>query len=837
MSMFAVSKGFVHSNPWKSGLRLFPVLGILAWALSAGADVVKEIKVVAKEDAPVDEASVLAYTSVKVGADITMAELRRDVKELEKSGRFSFVTAQYERLTDGIRIIYEVVQKPRIRRIEVTGAEEMGNRKVKELLELAPGDLVDDATLQFKKIKVLEQYRKDYFRNADIDPKMSDISRDGLVDVTVKVTEGTRQHVRKITFPGLEKSPELVQTNTQRRGLFGWSRNEQPQVVGRQVAIPFLSYGISGGSEDETKVVETRNVRLSESDLRSAMQQKQRGFWSWISGSGTYEPDHADADRETIRRMLQDRGFLDAKVAEAQILGETTRSIDLAFPIESGRRYYVGSLDVAGVTIFKSNQLYNVVTNWTGNVASMGAIEANAKALREFYGSSGYINTRVKPVLKPGASDDVMDVTFEVTEGRPAQIRDVLIRGNAITKDKVLRRELTIYPGDDYNEAKTRNSERRLKNLGYFAFANAVPQETGEMTADGKAEKYDIAFEVEEQKTGNLLVGAGFSSIDNLIGFVELSQGNFDLFNWPPVGGGQKLKLRGTGGAKRSDLELSFVEPWFLDRKLSLGVDLFRHDSRYYSKEYDQRTTGGNVSLGKALGRYNRINLTYGLENYDIYNVDDTASDLIKEEEGSRLKSSLTLELARDTRDNFFVPTRGMKSSVSAEVAGGPLAGDTDIYKLQAQASKFWSPWFEHVFNVRGLWSTTDTWGNGDRVPIFDRLFLGGARTLRGFKYRHVGPKDEDGEPVGGKTSGYLTFEYTIPLVEKVRFATYYDVGMVYPEAYENSWDSLNSDYGVGVRFDIPNFPIRLDYAWPLETDEFNDSSSGRFQFSLGYGY
>lgn len=770
------------SNVWKPRALLFPIVGTLLLALSANAAIVKEVKVVARGAAPVDEASVLAYTSVKPGSDISRSELTRDVKELEKSGRFTFVAAQIEDLPDGVRVIYEVEQKPRISRIEITGAEELGNRKVRDLLELGAGDLVDDATLQYKWIKVRDQYRKDYFPNAEADLKiLPPDPTTGLAVVKIAVKEGRRMHVRRIEFPGA--------------------------------------------------------TSVKDAELREAMKQKKRGFWSWITGSGTYSPDDLDGDPETLRRVFQDRGLLDVKIGEPAITNVGGRYIDISIPVTEGRTYHIGALDIRGASLFTTAELAKQLTNKTSDVASMGAIEGNAKAVRDYYGNHGYIATQVKPVLTPTADGGRVDVAFEVTEGRKAVIREVLIRGNSITKDKVIRRELTIYPDDEYNEAKTRNSERRLRNLGYFSFVNGVPQDTGETTADGKAEKYDIAFELEEQKTGNLLVGAGFSSIDNLIGFVELSQGNFDLFNWPPVGGGQKLKLRGTVGAKRSDIELSFVEPWFLDRKLSLSVDLFRHDSRYYSDEYDQRTTGGNIGLGKALGRYNRVNLIYGLENYDIYNVEDDASDIIKEEEGSRLKSSLTLELARDTRDNFFVPSRGMKSSVSAEIAGGPLGGDTEIYKLQAQASKFWPLWFEHVFNVRGLWSVTDTWGDGDRVPIFDRLFLGGARTLRGFKYRDVGPKDEDGEPIGGKTSGYLTFEYTIPVVEKVRFATYYDVGMVYPESYENSWDSLNSDYGIGVRFDIPNFPIRLDYAWPLEADEFNDRNSGRFQFSLGYGY
>ena len=187
--------------------------------------------------------------------------------------------------------------------------------------------------------------------------------------------------------------------------------------------------------------------------------------------------------------------------------------------------------------------------------------------------------------------------------------------------------------------------------------------------------------------------------------------------------------------------------------------------------------------------------------------------------------------------DSVFVPTRGNHTSLSASVAGGPLGADTDLYEFQARSSQFWPLWFDHVFNLRGWMAVVEEYGDSDRVPIFDRLFLGGARTMRGFKYREVGPKDENGEPIGGKSALYGTAEYTIPLVEKVRFATYYDVGMVWEPAYEYSLSGLNSAAGIGLRLDFPGFPIQLDYAWPLETDEFNDRDSGRFSFWLGYVY
>lgn len=776
---FARAAGSRHGH---SAARRLPALGagLLAVLLAALAPAalqaapVKEISIVQQGDVPVDTNSVLAFTTVRVGQDITRANLSTDVRELERSGRFSFVAAQIEDAPGGVRIVYQISQKPRINRIEITGAEEIGNKKVRELLELGAGDLVDDATIATRALKVREHYAKKYYPDAKLAWTIETEKETGLAVVRVKVEEGRHAHVRNITFPGA--------------------------------------------------------VSVKARTLRKAMKQQERGFWSWITGSGTLNQDDLYADKETLRRVFQDKGLLDVKIGDPVITSAAGKYIDIEIPVTEGRPYSLGKLELKGVTLFPVGDVAKVVTNRPGQIASMGSIEASAKAVRGYYGNRGYIATKVTPLMTPTADGQAVDISFDVVEGRKAHIRDVLVRGNTTTKDKVIRRELTVYPGEEYNEAKIRNSENRLRNLGYFKFVNAVPEDTTDPS------QYDLAFELEEQRTGNLMVGAGFSSIDNLIGFVELSQGNFDIGRWPPTGGGQKLRIRGTAGSRRRDMEVSFIEPWFLDRKLSLGVDLFQHDERY-SSDYHLRDTGGRLTLGKALGTYSRVNLSYGLENYDVYDVSTNASQTIQDEEGSRLKSSVTLELVRDTRDNFFVPSRGMRTSVSAQLAGGPLGADTDLYKFTAQASKFWPVWWDHVFNVRGTWASVDHYGDSDRVPIFDRLFLGGARTLRGFKYREVGPKDENGEPVGGQTSGFLAFEYTIPVVEKIRYALFYDIGMAYPEAFENSWDELNSDWGMGIRFDIPGFPMRLDYAWPIQTDEFNDRKGGRFQFSLGYAY
>lgn len=740
----------------------------------AQAQDVREIKVRGTDGAEVDASAVKAYISLKEGAALDREAVTRDVRALEKSGRFSYVATEVEQVPGGVSVIYVVTMKPRIRRLEINGANELGNRKVREILAIGVGDPVDDATMGVKAQAVKEAYQKKYYPFVEVKWTIKEDPATGTADVKVDVEEGRLAKVRDIEFTGNENIPPRV--------------------------------------------------------LKKAMQQKEWVFFiSFFSGSGTYKPDELSADVEALRRVYMNEGYLDVKIGQPEIKPHGEKGIDVYIPVEEGPVYKLGSIKLEGLSLFKETDIRPVVTNKADDVASLGAIERTQQSIQDYYGSRGYISSDVKYDLVPSGEGKSVDVVYRVKEGKLAYIRNINIRGNTRTKDKVIRREITVYPGEIYNQVKVRNSERRLRNLGFFSFANAVPEDTDDPG------KFDLAYEVEEQKTGQFLIGAGFSSVDDLIGFAELSQGNFDLFNWPPTGGGQKLKLRGTVGTSRRDIELSFVEPWLFDRKLSLGVDLFQHDRQFLSDDYDQRNTGGRITLGKPLGNFNRINLIYDLEEIDVYNIDESASDTIKEEEGTQLKSAMTLELVHDTRDSAFVPTKGNRSAISGTYAGGPLGGDVEIYGFEGKASQYWPVWFDHVINLRGEAAVVEGWGDEDRVPIFDRLFLGGARTLRGFDYRDVGPKDDQGEPVGGLSSWYTIAEYSIPVVEKVRFASYFDIGMVYDEAYEFDFGDYNSDVGIGIRLDFPGFPIRLDYAWPLEADEFNDRDSGRFQFWIGY--
>jgi outer membrane protein insertion porin family len=430
-----------------------------------------------------------------------------------------------------------------------------------------------------------------------------------------------------------------------------------------------------------------------------------------------------------------------------------------------------------------------------------------------------------------------MDLVYQIEEKDKSFIEKIEIKGNVKTKDKVIRRELAVSPGEVFDMVGVKLSQRRLEGLDYFSKVDARPEPTD------VPNRKNLVVGVEEKSTGNFTIGAGFSSVDAVVGFAEVTQGNFDLFN-PPyfTGGGQKFRLRTQIGTQRQDYQISFEEPWFLDRKLRLGVDLYHRDLGFLSDLYDQTQTGAKLSLSRALGSDFLIGtVSYTIENIGIDINDRTkTSQTIIDEEGHRMVSKLGASIAYDTRNSSFLPNGGQRTELFTEFAGGPLGADTDYVRVELRSAWYFKGFGDgHVLEVSGRSGVVQNYGSSDRVPLFDRWFLGGMYSLRGFDYREVGPKDTFGEPVGGETYWFGTAEYSLPIIERLRLAFFYDAGMVYSQAFTFSPGNYttgfyNDNVGIGFRLNLPIGPLRLDYGIPITSDPQN-GSSGKFQFGVGY--
>lgn len=565
-------------------------------------------------------------------------------------------------------------------------------------------------------------------------------------------------------------------------------------------------------------------------------------MFSWITGSGVLKEDEFLTDRERLAEFYRNEGYIDFEIQDVKFDQISPRKMIIRFIVHEGNQYRVGSVDLQGNTHFPTEEIMQGVviegrpvrpTMLVGEIFTPRGLQADIDAIRDFYGARGYVDTWIRPERIPNTERGTMDLVYHVMDEDRGKstIEKIEIQGNLKTKDKVIRRELAVSPGETFDMVRVRISKGRLEQMQYFDKVETEIEDTDVPSAK------NLIINVEEGSTGNIELGAGFSSIDSLFGFVGYREGNFDLFN-PPYfrGGGQKLRMGATVGLRKKDYIISFIEPWFLNRRLALGVDLYHSEMNYYSDLYDFTQTGARLSLTKALP-YNFVGtLSYTIENIGLDNVSDEAPVVIQQEPRNRLVSKIGASLAYDTRNNALMPNRGQRTEILTEVAGGPLGAEADFFKWELRSSWYFPGFFEgHIWEVMGRTGVVEPYGDSDRVPLFDRYFLGGVHTLRGYRFRQISPRDiPTGEPIGGGTMYFGSVEYSIPIIERLRFALFYDIGNVSLDAYD--WDPDYSDnWGMGIRLNIPRLgPLRLDYGIPISHDEYS-SGKGRFQFSAGF--
>lgn len=754
-------------------------------AQRASRPMVRDIQVENRGAGRVDETFILSQVSVREGKPIEPGMLSRDVKALLETGRFSYTDVRVQYVDDEAIVIFAVQNRLKLAAApDVTGNDRFRSGKIRRFGGMEIGDLVDDHLVRLACAKIEDEYRKDFFPDVKVEGVLTITDeKAGVAVLTYVITEGHRAKLEEMTFEG--------------------------------------------------------NSVMTDKELWKLVSKRR--WWNPFSwwGGRRYDPDQLEIGRIEIKDVYLAQGYMDCVVADAAVTPLESGGVKVVYTLAEGPVYEVGRLDLSGVTLFPEFELRNGFEMDPGSTINPADMDHDTRVVRDYYGSRGYIDTRVRSRLQPEHLTNGthrMNVTFMVEEGPLVHIEDIHIRGNTRTRDKVIRRELLVYPGEIFDEVKVRTSESRLMNLGYFDRVSHTAVKTSD---EGVS---DLVFDVDEKQTGQFQIGFGYSSVDEFFGYVGISQANFDLFGWPYfTGGGQKVKLYLQAGGDTRTYEVSFVEPWFLDRKLELQLDAYRRESDL--DDYDIKRTGASIGLGKSIGSGNRIDVKYRIEKVEItdiadtneyYKVDDPSeSYYFTDELNDYTLSSVMTTLSRDRRDNPFVPTRGYKGSLSAEVAGGPFGLDVDYYDLTLNYSHYVSLWFKHVLSLRLKGEVIEPYGDSDQVPLADRLFIGGGRTLRGFDYRDVGPKvyrdvvdEETGEsylyhrPIGGQTFGLAGLEYSIPIAPKIlRFAFFYDVGNVWEDSFDFDFSNLASSWGAGIRIDIQGFPIRIDRAWVIEKD------------------
>jgi outer membrane protein insertion porin family len=764
-----------------------PVVSTVAMAQNKAPNVV-EIEVQYAGPATVAKERLLANMRTRVGQPYSEQVVEEDVRNLYATGNVVNVRIFGEAKGDGVKVIVVLQAKARVTAVDIVGVQEFKLSKIREKISVKPGDSSSEAAMEADRQKILEYYASKGFSDITVNYKLDVNEKLGTARVVYEIQEGKKTAIKTVRFEG--------------------------------------------------------NSRISSSELSGVIKtRKYRPVLSPILKTGRVVQEQLGEDAAAIREHYQNKGFSDVQVAEP-LVNRLNGKVEVVFRITEGEPYKVGRITFRGAKLFGQDQIDRVTKLRSGDVYSPKAVQADIKALQDLYGAKGYVDFQAGARSTPGGGQTT-DISYSMEEGGQAHVGRVTITGNTRTKDKVIRRELALEPGELFNTVRMEASKQRLNNLNYFSKVDLYPAESG-----NPAER-DLKVVLEEKRTGSLNFGAGFSSVDSLLGFVELTQGNFDATRWPNfTGGGQKFRTRVQYGAKRQDASISLTEPYFLDQKLSLGGELFYHDASYVSDFFSEQRAGFELLSRKPLTEFSFGRLGYRLEQVNVHGVDDSAPAAVKElnKLGAQLKSQVFTGITYDTRDSLFLTRKGERLDFSTFVTGGPFGGDIQIYGWNAEASKYFKFKWDTILTLNAQagvvegWGTTTKFPDGGGVPLYDRMFLGGSNDLRGFRFRHVGGKgvvkDADtGEPLGGKTIARGTAEYTLPIIDKVRGAVFYDAGFVNADAYDFSYAKYNSDFGIGLRLDLPIGPVRIDYAVPTKKDPDLSSSRGRFNFNVGYQF
>jgi outer membrane protein insertion porin family len=759
------------------------------------APIVRQIEIQYAGPATLSRQRILSNMKTTVGQPYSEQTVEDDVRALYATGLVTNVRIYGEPLPDGVKVIVVVQTRVTLTEVAIQGNEAVKTKRIRRELNLKTGAPLDEQALEQARQKVVELYQKRGFPDTDVQYKIDVNEERGTARVTFAISEGRKAVVKRIRFVG--------------------------------------------------------NTVITSKRLRKEMKTKENNILGFVTGAGRLNNQQLDSDVQKIKELYQDNGYADVQVTDVRIDRLDKKNVAITIYLNEGAQYHVGTVTITGLHVVTEPNFRKVIKVTEGKVFSPQKLQKDIKSVEDAYGVAGYADAKVNVETTP-AGPAMVNLSYKVDEGIQSFVEHINISGNSRTKDKVIRREIVLSPGDVFDTVRVDISKKRLEGLQYFERVDTYASDTA---VPGRK---DLNVIVQEKRTGNLNFGLGFSTTDGLLGFAELSQGNFDVTNWKTfTGAGQKFRARVQLGTQTKNASIELSEPYFLDQRLAVGGRLFFDEYNYYSSEYDQRDYGFDIFARKPITNFLAMKLDYTIQEIQIYNINSSTItpellDLIRLGGESNLESRATLGFTYDTRDSAFLTRKGTRIDLSTYVAGGFLGGDVQVYGLDVDASQYFHLPYDTILLLNGEIASVVNWNSNPNtiVPVFDRLYTGGANTLRGFRFRDVGPKDFEGNAVGGNTLVRYTIEFTIPIIERVRFAVFYDAGYVNPGSWSFNPQKVvppgappgkfsggfNQDIGVGVRLNLPIGPIRLDYGYPIQEDQFS-SRSGQFQFSVGYQF
>ncbi len=702
----------------------------------------------------IEEGSVKKHITSQVGAPLSPEKVTQDIKNIYQTGYFDDVKVDAEPFEGGLKLIYIVKEKPSILRFNFSGNKGIEASKLKEQVTISAGSIADPVLINDNAIKLRDYYEKEGYGLAEVIPVLK-YERQGVL-LTYLIKEGPKVKIKKVIIRG--------------------------------------------------------NKAISSGELKKAMKSTTWGLVSFITKKGYFKRADVMADSDRIKEVYFNHGYIQAAVSEPVIRFSKDRKwATLVYHVSEGGRFRVSKIEFSGNKVFATDELRKLLETRTGQPVSRAKIRDDVVAMTEKYSERGYAVVSVNPDVVPDLEKKTAEVFYQIEEGDIYHIGRIDISGNIKTRDYVIRREILLNEGDTFNSRLLKRSYERINNLNFFDNVQMQPEPVPEK------KKVNIDVKVRERPTGFLSVGGGYSSVDHLIGMVDLTQGNLG-------GRGQYVKASAQLGGRSSTYEITFRDPYVLGTNYSMSTSVYRTSRDYL--DYSRNATGGEIGLGRNLNDYWNANVLYRLENATIYGIQNGASPLVLDQAGTRLTSSISPGIVRDSRDNFLDPHTGSRNSAYLTFAG--IGGDNKYLKFEVDSSWYLPVTKTTTLALRGRYGYS-TGVFGQPVPLYERFYVGGIYTVRGLGYGEGGPKDVNGQPIGGKQQIIFNTDYIFPLITdlKLKGVVFFDTGTAYDTAPDFRYTS-----GVGIRWISPMGPIRLE--WGYNLDKRPGEKSSRFEFAFG---
>jgi len=553
------------------------------------------------------------------------------------------------------------------------------------------------------------------------------------------------------------------------------------------------------------------------------MFTKEKGLLTWLTGRGYLDRKKLEYDVHRITIFYHNHGFINARVGEPKVRYD--KKLDgfvVTFEVYEGPQFHIKRVSVAGDLVRPADEIMEVIKIKKGDVFNREQIRKDIEAIKKIYADDGYAFAEVIPVSKRDPKKHLIDLIFKISKGPKVKVERINIQGNIITRDKVIRRELKLAEGDYFSGKKLQESTDSLNRLGFFKDVKI------EKRRGSERDKMILDVKVKEAPTGSFSFGAGFSTMDKLVGAVEVVKDNFR-------GLGERIALQLRFGGITSAFDVNYYKPWIFYRPISGNFRIFRWRRDF--DEYSRKSAGGEITIGfplKMIDDYTRGWVSYRFDSAKIYNVYPFSSLIIRLMEGSNTTSSFAFGINRVSIDNVRYPTRGSLNRFSFEYAGGILAGDNYFNKYIARSAWFFKYKWDTVLMIQGRWGRLQK-RSGGKLPVYEKFFIGGIDTVRGFNYQEISPRDPFTlEKVGGEKMMIYNVEYRIPLTKDKSFIglLFFDTGNVWRASEDYSFTDMRKSIGFGVRWYSPMGPIRIEWGYKLDKKPYEARS--KLHFSMG---